>query len=80
MFKIILSYFLKCIKKKTKTENKLPRIVKTNKGKLMLLLKCAVCVGTKLRFIKKQDASGLLKIFRIKNTFKCIPLLSDILL
>ena len=40
----MLSYCLKCKKKKTKkTESKKPRVSRTNKVKLMLLSKCAVC-------------------------------------
>ena len=39
----MLSYRLKCKKKKKKAESKKPRVSKTNKVKLMLLSKCAVC-------------------------------------
>ena len=47
-------YRLKC-SKNTECEN--PKVVKTNKGRIML---CAVCDGKKLRFIKERGASGLL--------------------
>ena len=39
-YKIMLSY---CVKYGKNTESKNPRVIKTNKGKLMLSLKCALC-------------------------------------
>ena len=63
-YKTILLYCLKC-RKKTESEN--PKVAKKNKGKPMLLSKCAVCDGKKLRFIKEQEASGLLSNLN-KNT------------
>ena len=45
----------------------------------MLLSKSAVCNGKKLRFIKEQEASGLLSMLEIKTPLKKIPLLGDIL-
>ena len=40
----MLSYCLKCKKKKKKnTENINPRVLKTNNDKTMLLSKCAIC-------------------------------------
>ena len=41
----------------------------------MLLSKCAVCYSKKLRFIKEQEASGLLSSLRIKIPLSKIPLL-----
>ena len=51
----MLSYCLKCRKN---TECKSHEAAKTSKGKLILILKCAVRGTKKLRFIKKQEASG----------------------
>ena len=51
------SYCLKC---KKNTENINPRVSKTSNGKTMLLSKCAICGSKKSRFIKKQEASGIL--------------------
>ena len=36
------------------------KAVKTNKGRIMLLLKCAVCDSKKPKFIKEQKIRGLL--------------------
>ena len=40
----MLSYCLKCRKN---TESKNPKVVKTKNGRIMLLLKCAVCDSKK---------------------------------
>ena len=53
----MLSYCLKC---KKNTESKNPEVVKTKNGKIMLLSRCAVCNSKKLKFIKEQEAKGLL--------------------
>ena len=51
------SYCLKCRKN---TENINPRVSKTSNGRTMVLSKCAICDSKKSRFIKKQEAKGLL--------------------
>ena len=53
----MLSYCLKCTKN---TENKNLKVVRTKKGKIMLLSKFEVCDSTKSKSIKEQEASGLL--------------------
>ena len=45
----------------------------------MLLAKCVICGSKKLKFIKKQEASGLLSNLGLKTPLSEIPLLSDIL-
>ena len=56
------SYCLKCRKD---TENINPKVSKTSNGRTMLLSNCAVCNSKKSRFIKSQEAKGLLS-----NTIK----------
>ena len=70
------TYCLKC-RKKTKSIN--PRVSKTNNGKTMILSKCAICGSKKSRFIKKQEASGILSNLGLKTPLNKIPLLGDIL-
>ena len=53
----MLSYCLKCRKN---TESKNPKVAKTKSRRIMLLLKWAVCDSKKSKFIKEQEASGLL--------------------
>ena len=45
----------------------------------MLLSKCAVCHSKKLRFIKEQEASGLLSSLGIKTPLSKISLLAPLL-
>ena len=45
----------------------------------MLLSKCVVCDNKKSKFIKKQEASGLLSSLGIKAPLNKIPLLGPLL-
>ena len=68
---------LSCLLNCRKNISKNPRISKKNKGKLMLLSKCAVCDSKKLRFIKNQEVIGLLNNLRLKIALKKILILGD---
>ena len=70
------SYCLKC-KKYTKNIN--PQVSSTSNGKLMILSKCAICGSRKSKFIKKQDAKGILSSLGIKTPLSKTTLLGDIL-
>ena len=70
------SYCLKC-KKNTKNIN--PEVSSTSNGRTMILSKCALCNCKKSRFIKKQEAKGLLSKLGIKTPLNKIPILGDIL-
>ena len=70
------SYCLKC-RKYTKNIN--PQASSTSNGKLMMLSKCAICGSTKSKFIKKQEARGILSTLVIKTPLSKIPLLGDVL-
>ena len=72
----MLSYCLKC-RKNAKTKN--PKVVKTKNGRIMLLSKCEVCDSKKSKFIKEQEASGLLSSLGIKTPLNKIPLLGPLL-
>ena len=73
----MLSYCLKC---KKNTENIDPKVSKTSNGKTMVLSKCAICGSKKSKFIKEQQAKGLLSNLGIRTPLNKIPLLGDILL
>ena len=45
----------------------------------MILSKCAICGSKKLRFIKNQEAKGLLSNFRVRTPLSKVPILDDIL-
>ena len=70
------SYCLKCRKN---TENINPRISKTSNGKIMLLSKYAICDSKKSRFIKNQEAKGLLSNLGVRTPLSKVPILGDIL-
>ena len=72
----MLSYCLKC---KKNTENINPKVSKTANGKNMMLSKCAICDSKKSKFIKEQQAKGLLSNLGIRIPLNKIPLLGDIL-
>ena len=60
----MLSYCLNC---KKNTESMNPKVSKTSNGKTMILSKCAVCDSKKSKFIKEQQAKGLLSNLGIKT-------------
>ena len=64
-------YCLKCNKN---TESKNPKVLRTKNGRIMLLMKCVMCDGKKLKFIKEQKASGLLSSLGIKTPLNKILL------
>ena len=70
------SYCLKCRKD---TENINPKISKTSNGRTMVLSKCAICGSKKWRFIKNQEAKGLLSNLGITTPLSKGPILGDIL-
>ena len=70
------SYCLKC-KKYTKNIN--PQVSSASNGKMMILSKCAICGSRKSKFIKKQEAKGLLSKLGIKTPLSKVHLLGEIL-
>ena len=72
----MLCYCLKCEKN---TENINPRVLKTKNDKTMISSKCTIRGSKKSRFIKKQEASGILSNLGLKTPVNKISLLGDIL-
>ena len=70
------SYCLKCRKD---TEKINPSVSKTSNNRTIALSKCAICCGKKTRFIKNQEAKGLLSNLGIKTPLSKVPILGDIL-
>ena len=64
-----------CLKIKTNTSNIDPKMFKTKNNRLLMQSTCSVCGTKKSRFVKKQDAKGLLSSLGIKNPLSKIPLL-----
>ena len=70
------SYCLKCRKD---TENTNPRVSNTGNGRKTILSKCAICGSKKSRFIKNQEAKGLLSNLIVRAPLIKVPILGDIL-
>ena len=70
------SYCLKCNKN---TENIDPEVSSSSNGTVMILSKCAICGSKRSRFIKKEEAKGLLSKLGIKTPLSKILVQGDIL-
>ena len=68
-----------CLKCRKDTENIDPKISSSSNGRAMILSKCTICGSKKLRFIKNQEAKGLLSNLGIKTPLSKVPILGDIL-
>ena len=68
--------FVKCRKD---TENIDPKIFRTKNDRLLMQSECFVCGIKKSRFIKEQEAKGLLSNLGIKTPLSKIPLLNVVL-
>ena len=70
---------MNCLKCRKNTENKSQRIAKTNKERIILLLKCGVYDHKKAISTKKWEAGRLLNSLGLKTSYSKILLLSNIL-
>ena len=69
----MLTYCVKCRKI---TENLNSKIFKTKNDKLIIQSKCSLCGIKKSRFVKAQEAKGLLSNLGIRTLLSQIPLLN----
>ena len=69
-----------CVKGRKKTENLDSKISKTKNGRIIMQPKCAECCIKKSRFVKEQEANGLLSSLGIKTPLNKIPLLKFVFL
>ena len=58
------SYSFKCRKDTEKID---PRVSNTSNGRKTILSKCAICGSKKSRFIKNQEAKGLLSSLGLRT-------------
>ena len=66
-----------CLKCRKDTENIDPKILGTSTGKSMILSKCAIFSSKKSRFIKNQEAKGLLSNLGYRTPLSKVPILGD---
>ena len=65
-----------CVKCRKDTENIEPRMVRTKSNRLVMQSKSSVCGIKKSRFVKEQEAKGLLSYLGIKTPLSKIPWLN----
>ena len=65
-----------CVKCRKDTKNIDPKMVRTKNNRLVMQSKCSACEIKKSRFIKEQEAKGLLSNLVIKAALSKIPLLN----
>ena len=68
------TYWVK--RRKDNIENIDPKTFRTKTGRLLMQSKCTVCGIKKSRFMKEQEAKGLLSSLGIKTPLSNIPLLN----
>ena len=65
-----------CVKCKTNTDNIDSKIFKTKNNRLLMQSKCSYCKNKKSRFVKEQEAKGLLSDLGINTPLSKIHLLN----
>ena len=65
-----------CLKCKKDTENLDSKIFGTKNNKIIMQSKCNDCGNKKSRFVKEQEAKGLLSNLGIETPLNKIPLLN----
>ena len=62
--------------KNNNPKNNNPKIVRNRQNRLMIQSNCANCGNKKFRFIKEQQAMGILSNLGIKTPLSKVPLLN----
>ena len=65
-----------CVKCKNDIESIAQKIVRTKNNRLVMQSKCSICGIKKSRFVKEEEAKGLLSKLGIRITLSKIPLLN----
>ena len=65
-----------CVKCKRDTENIDLKMFRTKNNRLIMQSKCPVCRIEKSRFVKEQEAKGILSNLGIRTPLSKIPLLN----
>ena len=68
-----------CLRCRKDTENINLKVSKTSNGRTMFLWNCAICGGKKSRFIKNQEAKGLISNLGVRTPLSKVPILGNIL-
>ena len=65
-----------CLKCKRDSESINPKMGRTKNNRLLMQSQCSNCRNKKSRFVKEQEAEGLLSDLGIKTPLSKIPLLN----
>ena len=65
-----------CVKCRKDTDNIDSKIFRTQNNRLLMQSKCSNCKNKKSRFVKEQEAKGLLSNLGIETPLSEIPLLN----
>ena len=65
-----------CVKCRKDTEHINPKTVRTKNNRLVMQSKCSICGIKKSKFVKEQEAKGLLSNLGIETPLSRIPLLN----
>ena len=65
-----------CLACRKYTKNNDPKIVRNGQNRLMIQSNCATCGSKKSRFIKEEQAMGILSNLGIKTPLTKVPLLN----
>ena len=65
-----------CLKCKRDSESINPKMGRTKNNRLLMQSQCSNCRNKKSRFVKEQEAEGLLSDLGIKTPFSKIPMLN----
>ena len=63
-----------CLKCRKNAENINPRVSNTSNGRKAISSKCAICGSKKSRFIKDQEAKGLLTNLGVRKPLSKVPI------
>ena len=62
-----------CLVCRKNTDNVNSKMVKTKSGRLQLKPQCSICKNKKNRFVKEQEAKGILSSLGIRTPLSKIP-------
>ena len=65
-----------CLVCRDYTKNNNPKIVRNRQNKLIIQSNCANCSNKKFKFIKEQQAMGILSNLGIKTPLSKVPILN----
>ena len=62
-----------CLVCRKSTDNVNSKMIRTKNGRLKLRWHCSICGNKKSRFVKEQEAKGILSSFGIRTPLSKIP-------